>query len=65
MNLMAEADPPMEAAGRQERRRGPRRAWGADQDPSADRRQYDRRRRRPGLAALLGAIAGIAEREEA
>jgi hypothetical protein len=47
----------MESAQAQDRRRGPRRVDdGTTVD--CDRRRTDRRKRRPGLAALFGAIVG-------
>jgi hypothetical protein len=42
-----------------DRRQGPRRAVQADAAVPADRRGPDRRRRKPGLAALFGAILGL------
>jgi hypothetical protein len=45
-----------------ERRRGRRRAE-AEAEIPAERRQYDRRKRTPGLPALLGAILGDDEEQ--
>jgi hypothetical protein len=45
-----------------ERRRGRRRAEEAEAELAAERRQGDRRKRTPGLPALLGAI--LADDEE-
>jgi hypothetical protein len=42
-----------------DRRQGPRRAVQADAAVPAERRGPDRRRRKPGLAALFGAILGL------
>jgi hypothetical protein len=51
----APADPPFD------RRRGPRRAAEGDADAAipVERRGPDRRRRKPGFAALFGAIVGL------
>ncbi len=47
----------MEQAQAHDRRRGPRRVDDGTV-VAFDRRRTDRRKRRPGLAALFGAIAG-------
>jgi hypothetical protein len=47
-----------------DRRRGPRRA-DEPLDVPLERRQSDRRKRKPGLAALFGAIFGRAKDEPA
>ncbi|MEA2690185.1 MAG: hypothetical protein QOD51_2792 [Candidatus Eremiobacteraeota bacterium] len=46
-----------------DRRRGPRRADAADV-PFEERRQGDRRKRKPGLAGLWGALFGHREDDE-
>jgi hypothetical protein len=48
--------------GGQERRRGPRRT-NPDGSFDFERRRGDRRIRKPGLAALLGAILGLDDRD--
>jgi len=61
------APPPDETRAYPEfdRRRGPRRTGGqGDVQVGTDRRHTDRRRRKPGLAGLLGAIFGHAKPEE-
>ena len=48
-----------------DRRRGPRRAGpNGEVDASFERRQTDRRKKKPGLAGLLGAIFGHNRSEE-
>jgi hypothetical protein len=48
-----------------DRRRGPRRAGpNGEVDASFERRQGDRRKKKPGLAGLWGAIFGHARAEE-
>jgi len=48
-----------------DRRRGPRRASiNGEIDASFERRQSDRRKKKPGLAGLLGAIFGNRRSEE-
>jgi hypothetical protein len=48
-----------------DRRRGPRRSGGAgDVQVGTERRQTDRRRRKPGFAGLWGAIFGTARSEQ-
>ncbi len=42
-----------------DRRRGPRRAATGDSEVPVERRGPDRRRRKPGLSALFGAILGL------
>jgi hypothetical protein len=48
-----------------DRRRAQRRAELLEPAVPADRRRQDRRKRKPGLPALLGAILGIDEKERA
>jgi hypothetical protein len=48
-----------------DRRRGPRRAGSnGEVDASFERRQSDRRKRKPGFAGLIGAIFGHNRAEE-
>ena len=48
-----------------DRRRGPRRAGeNGEVEATLDRRQTDRRKKKPGFAGLLGAIFGRGQREE-
>ncbi len=47
-----------------DRRRGPRRV-SSEYVVDFERRRSDRRKRRPGLAALFGAIFGARNREQA
>ena len=48
-----------------DRRRGPRRAGPSGEvDASFERRQSDRRKRKPGIAGLFGAIFGHNRTEE-
>jgi hypothetical protein len=48
-----------------DRRRGPRRAGtNGEIDASFERRQTDRRKKKPGFAGLLGAIFGHGRSEE-
>jgi hypothetical protein len=46
-----------------DRRKGPRRGSG-EGDVDVDRRGPDRRRRKPGLAGLFGAIFGVGKHDE-
>ena len=47
-----------------DRRRGPRRSGEGDVQVGTERRQTDRRRRKPGFAGLWGAIFGHGRIEE-
>jgi hypothetical protein len=47
------------------RRRAQRRGELPEPEVPAERRREDRRKRKPGLPALLGAILGIDEKEQA
>ncbi|HEY0614305.1 MAG TPA: hypothetical protein VGC96_06675 [Candidatus Elarobacter sp.] len=48
-----------------DRRRGPRRAGlNGEIDASFERRQTDRRKKKPGIAGLIGAILGHRRAEE-
>jgi hypothetical protein len=61
------APPPDEARTYPEfdRRRGPRRGGEAGEvQVGTERRQTDRRQKKPGFAGLLGAIFGTGRREE-
>ena len=59
----AEAPVPESAAKSLERRRAQRRAEAGEPEVPAERRKGDRRKRKPGLPALLGAILAV-EAEE-
>jgi len=52
-----------EAASALERRRGQRRAEAGEPELPAERRKGDRRKKKPGLPALLGAILAVDEEE--
>jgi hypothetical protein len=55
---VADAPPIAESGPMLDRRKGPRRGPDAPADVQNERRGPDRRRRKPGLAALFGAIFG-------
>jgi hypothetical protein len=44
-----------------DRRRGPRRGAAQGDDVPVERRQTDRRKKKPGLSGLMGAILGVDE----
>jgi hypothetical protein len=58
------ADPADETTSALERRRGQRRAEAGEPELPAERRKGDRRRKTPGLPALLGAILAVDEEEQ-
>jgi hypothetical protein len=48
-----------------DRRRGPRRAGSlADSEINGERRQSDRRKKKPGFAGLLGALFGAGRKDD-
>lgn len=57
--------PPETAAESLERRRAQRRAEAGEPEVPAERRKGDRRKRKPGLPALLGAILAVEAEEPA